>query len=832
MQNATHWTTVAVLVVVTSALVVRDRTQVISASDGESITWGAIDPTWSPDGTRLAFSLFGSIWEVGSAGGEAKQITNSGGYHAHPAWSPKGDEIAFVNGLPPRGRIPTISGQLAILHLKTGLERSLSTSHPTAGTPAWSPDGTSIACALNVPNAGSLLHRINLSDGGMTPLHPQSRRGAAARWVDASWNPKRDEIFFAAQRIGAPQIWSMPGSSPKSVIQMPLTRYKPEHIVILGSVSALPDGSGAVYSAVEVNGKGDYELYRISREGGEHAPITNTTRDEFNPAVSPDGRTIVHVSNHMGNLDLFTMPVEGGEKKHVRISGLKFRKPSGQVRVKVVDELGNPTPVRLYVEASDGKAYCPPGEQIFYYYLEADGPREGFFVGSGDDTFPAPVGRLRLVALKGIEYRIAERSVEVAADETTEITLTMERWTNWAERGWYTGENHFHANYNGSYYQRPNQSLAWLQAEDLNSANMIVANAAGAFVHDKEFFTGDVDPLSTNRYKLYWGEEYRNSNPLGHMGFLNLKKLVPPFYTSVIGSDSSYDFPLNTMAAMDARRQGGLVTYMHPISRSMRDVFDTSLGAKESPVTAALGALDALDILPYGDSAYGMWYTLLNGGLRISPGAGTDCFTNWRGINRIPGGARQYVEVGPVMDWKRWIDRYREGRAFVTNGPLIEFAVNGQGMGSEISTTSDRPYRARLAAEITSRVPVTRIELIQNGSVIETKAVDLSLRTVRMEKEIEVSQSSWFAVRVTGLPARGIRDDRIPRAHSGAIYVNVDGKPTLIKEDLETLIRWIDRLWAYLEERDNLGSGDNRARAKEMLDQARRHYRDKLAAAG
>ena len=88
------------------------------------------------------------------------------------------------------------------------------------------------------------------------------------------------------------------------------------------------------------------------------------------------------------------------------------------------------------------------------------------------------------------------------------------------------------------------------------------------------------------------------------MGFPNIKRPVPPFYTSVIGSDSPYDFPLNTMAAMEARDQGGLVTYIHPISGGTRDVFDTNLGAKEAAVTAALGALDTLDILPYADPAY------------------------------------------------------------------------------------------------------------------------------------------------------------------------------------------------------------------------------------
>lgn len=830
MSNLGRWLTLTFLALLASFFAARDQIQVTSAADSESITWGAIDPTWAPDGKRLGFSLFGSIWEVPADGGDARQITASQGYHAHPAWAPDGNRIAYVNGPTPRGRIPNISGKLWLVDIATGRESILETPYNTAGTPTWSPDSKRIVCALSVPNAGALLYEINVESGDAKPLQTRPQRSTADRWIDAAWAGSSNDVFFAGIRFGDPQVWSMPTGGQSTMIQMPLTRYLPKHIVQMGSLSALPDGSAAVYSAVEVNGKGDYELYRISRDGGERQAITNTGRDEFNPAVSPDGKLIAHVSNHMGNLDLFTMPIGGGEKKHVRISGLKFRRPAGKVRVKILDELGKPTPVRLYVEASDNKAYCPSGEQIFYYALDPDATRPGFFVGSGDDTFVAPAGRLRLVALKGVEYRIAERSIDIAPDDTAEITITMERWTNWADRGWYSGENHFHANYNGSYYQRPNQSLAWLEAEDLNAANMIVANSQGAFVHDKEFFTGAVDPLSTDRYKLFWGEEYRNSDPLGHMGFLNIKKLVPPFYTTVVGSDSPYDSPLNTMAAMKAREQSGLVTYMHPISGATADVFDTNLGAKESPVTAALGALDALDILPYGDAAYSMWYTMLNAGLKISPGAGTDCFTNWRGINRIPGGARQYVQVGSKMDWERWIERYREGRVFVTNGPLIEFTVNGQDMGEVIRASADAPYRARIAAEISSRVPLERIELVANGEVIETREVSPSEQTVRVVKEAQVRDSTWFAVRVVGRRSRGI--DEIPRAHSGPVYVHIGGKPPLVKRDIETLIRWVDRLWAYLEERDNFGPGDNRERAKEMIEKARTHYVEKLRRAG
>ena len=794
----------------------------VSAADEDATAWGATDPTWSPDGRRLAVSLFGSIWTMPAGGGTATQLTTSPGFHDHPAWSPDGASIAYVVGQNPRGRFAKVSGKLAIVNVDSGAEKTIPLPFATGGTPDWSIDGTKVYCPLLAGGAGSLIYEVDVSSGRVRPLQSRPQRNPAGRWVEVSAGS--DEIVFAAQRIGEPQVWSMPAGRERLTVQTPLTRYLPRDIVSLDGVSALPDG--AVFSADIINGAGNFELYRVGRTGQEPVSLTKSPRHELSPEVSPDGKTIAFASNVLGNIDVFTMPVEGGERRHARIDSLEFRQPAGRLRLKVVDELGQPTAARLYVEASDGKGYAPRGEPIFYYPLEPGRQRDAFFVAVGEAEFAVPAGRLKLTAVRGIEYRLGEKSVDIASGQTTEVTFQLERWTNWNQRGWYSGENHFHANYLGSYYQRPAQSLAWLKAMDLNAANMIVANAQGAFIHDKEFFTGRLSPLSTNRHFLYWGQEYRNSDPLGHMGFLNIKSLVPPSYTSVVGSDSPYDFPLNTMAALRAREQGGLVTYMHPIGGPMRDVFDTNLGAKESVVTAALGALDTIDLIPYGDGAYALWYTLLNCGMRIAAGAGTDAFTNWRGINRIPGGSRQYVYVGGEMTWERWIAAYRAGRSFATSGPLLTFTVDGRGVGEEIPIRAGTTHSARLTAEVTSRTPLDRIELIRNGRVIES--VELrGVRRYRLDRTVDVASSTWFATRVYGPGAPGLTTRAI--AHSSPVYLSADGQPVLVREDLEIAIRWIDRLWAYLVERDNFGPDPNRQNAHGMIEQARRHYADKLA---
>ena len=60
-------------------------------------------------------------------------------------------------------------------------------------------------------------------------------------------------------------------------------------------------------------------------------------------------------------------------------------------------------------------------------------------------------------------------------------------------------------------------------AEDLNNANMMVANSSGAFIHDMQYFEGKPSAISTRSFILYWNEEMRNGGVYGHMAFFSLR---------------------------------------------------------------------------------------------------------------------------------------------------------------------------------------------------------------------------------------------------------------------------------------------------------------------
>ena len=110
----------------------------------------------------------------------------------------------------PRGRFAKVRGKLALIDTETGAERVLELPHLTAGTPAWSNDGSKIFCALHVPNQGALLHSVDPKSGVTNPLHTRPQRNLAGPWVETSANEESILFCRATGRIAASLVASRP----------------------------------------------------------------------------------------------------------------------------------------------------------------------------------------------------------------------------------------------------------------------------------------------------------------------------------------------------------------------------------------------------------------------------------------------------------------------------------------------------------------------------------------------------------------------------------------------------------------------------------------------
>ena len=140
------------------------------------------DPSWSPDGERIAFVSnrergIEQIYVMESDGGNPMRLT-SDSTHQEPAWSPNGDKIAYVRN---RG-----GRQVWIMDADGGNQTQL-TEVGKNRQPAWSPDGARIAF-VSTRNRGNGLYVMEENGGNQERLTPDMNFTANPTWSpDGSW---------------------------------------------------------------------------------------------------------------------------------------------------------------------------------------------------------------------------------------------------------------------------------------------------------------------------------------------------------------------------------------------------------------------------------------------------------------------------------------------------------------------------------------------------------------------------------------------------------------------------------------------------------------------
>jgi hypothetical protein len=476
-------------------------------------------------------------------------------------------------------------------------------------------------------------------------------------------------------------------------------------------------------------------------------------------------------------------------------------------------------PARVYITGSDGLAYTPTrGTLARITFSSGD---YFYYTRGAEDEIRLPEGRAAIEAVRGFEFTPAAADAQITAGRTTTVNLTLERRENLPGEGWYSGDVHIHANYNNHEFITPEDVRDQVQAEDLHVANLVVANSTGPHIHDEQYFEGRPHRLSTPLHILYWGEEMRNSGLYGHICLTGLKSLVKPLHTGFANSAWPYDYPPNHVQAMEANRQGGAASYAHP-GYNFTD-HPRTMSARELPVDLALGSINAMDVLSNAneDASVPMWYRLLNTGLRCAISAGTDSFTNRR-HHWLPGAQRVYVRVGGALTHERWIENYKAGRSFATNGPMIRFTVDGKGPGEDLAFPGAATVTA--VAAVSSFVPFDVVELVANGRVVASAQPEGDRRTARLRVSHKLAESAWLAVRVRGPYHRLLPNDRFLYAHTSPVYCTVGGRKIGSREDGQFFVEWIDELIAMAEKQGRYQNEEQKQEVLALFRQGRAYY--------
>ena len=324
-------------------------------------------PTWSPDGSLLAFSSNRSgnfeIYVRRIEGGQEVNITNDPGQDIQPAFSPDGTSIAFVStrssrtGLiktaPPSGfEYRTSGGDIWVAPALGGPARRLAQD---GNFPAWSLDGKKIAYVSGAEDHRSILE---VADEGGAPHTVLS--GGDSKWEIIKLQYSRQGGWFIFetwdQRLllmptsggtpqeilrGASPVWDPSGKHLYYATQERMGGTRIQSVVfnesngrILGAPRSLGVMTGVLGDlAISLNGRElvvterqeSLNLTRLPLATGGGAPAGSEeqlnpgeVRDHY-PSFSPDGRRIAFGDNRLRNEEVWILDLATRHRNRLRL---------------------------------------------------------------------------------------------------------------------------------------------------------------------------------------------------------------------------------------------------------------------------------------------------------------------------------------------------------------------------------------------------------------------------------------------------------------------------------------------------------------------------------
>jgi Tol biopolymer transport system component len=154
-------------------------------------------PAWSPDGATILLSRGGALWTVPAGGGSVTAFDTGGlsGTLLEPVWSADGERIAFT----------VYDGQdydIYVVDAAGGTPTPLVATSANERGPTWSPGGRYIAYESDA--AGNWDVWVAAVGGtSRDNLTPSSHD----RDVEPAWSPLGEEIVFVSDREGNDDLW-------------------------------------------------------------------------------------------------------------------------------------------------------------------------------------------------------------------------------------------------------------------------------------------------------------------------------------------------------------------------------------------------------------------------------------------------------------------------------------------------------------------------------------------------------------------------------------------------------------------------------------------------
>ena len=398
-------------------------------------------PAFSPDGAYIVYASDSGSPGVhhilarkvagithGSGGAEPPRILTSGPQDdTNPVWSPDGTNIAFLR------TIDAATMQTIVIPAAGGSERvvaNLPGWRPSARKYlTWAPDSDTVVVSNRLKAAFALrLYRFPLSGG---PAKALTEGPDAAQDVSPAFSPDGRWLAFLRWEDGATYaLWAVPqpDGQPKLLITSPVPitsfAWKPDsRSIIYGGgpmstgelrevrvdghdtlapfvlegqsdqITIAPNGARLAYVLQNLNAN----IWRLplDRNGQKDSrppeKLFASTREQMDPAYSPDGKSIAFVSNRSGHWNLWIGNANGTGLREFEAEALLPFHPawspdnreiafdsgaSGKGEIWLVNASGGP-PWRLVAMPGGAQvpSWSPDGKSVLFY-TNAKGTRQ------------------------------------------------------------------------------------------------------------------------------------------------------------------------------------------------------------------------------------------------------------------------------------------------------------------------------------------------------------------------------------------------------------------------------------------------------------------------
>jgi TolB protein len=220
-----------------------------------------------------------------------------------PAWSPDGRSLAYVS---------FHSGLSAVYvqTLTTGAQVQVSAKSGINGAPAYSPDGSQLALALSRRDGNVDVYVLTLATQKLDRVTDD-----ASIDTEPAWAPDGRSLYFTSDRAGAPQVYQVglePGARARRVTFEGGYNARPR---------VSPDGRQIAVVALD---RGAYRIAAVDAKQGGLQVLSTGQLDE-SPSFAPNGADILYTSRVGGRDTLAIVSSDGRVQRQIAASAGELR---------------------------------------------------------------------------------------------------------------------------------------------------------------------------------------------------------------------------------------------------------------------------------------------------------------------------------------------------------------------------------------------------------------------------------------------------------------------------------------------------------------------------